>query len=112
MTYASFWKVTRSLYYKGVKENQRSGADTPLIANDPVTRFPGNFFSTRRRWCGCITPIVALCQRIYNNCCIQGMACDLRLPPIPFASPTRIVFVANLPGMLLCMNRASLLLLS
>jgi len=49
MTYASFWKVTRSLYYKGVKENQRSGADTPLIANDPVTRFPGNFFSTRRR---------------------------------------------------------------
>src|SRR5258706_1399791 len=47
-------------------------------------------------------------QLLHQSNGVRSFACRR----IPLQSPTRIVFVANLPGMLLCLNRASLLLMS
>ena len=49
-------------------EIKRAGADTPLIVRDLSSVFQETFQQAAST-SGCITPIVAACQRIYNDCC-------------------------------------------
>jgi hypothetical protein len=69
MTPASFWKVTRSLIARTFAKETPAHrlANACQVALSVIRYLEKPLIRPSRS--GCITPIVAACQRIYNNCC-------------------------------------------